>query len=625
MSRKYSLYLTLGLAIIVTVTLIMSINAGYNYVHTKSKIIENMKEDSRTIVLSLQSNITNLIASYAINEYDKLIANEIKQRDIFAIIVEDYNMGRILGKKAYISGKLKDSNEQVIDYDIKDTAINKQLENIFYSDMFDIVLDGKKLGKISIYITDSTMNEELTNIIKTTLKHTIVISILLILSLFIVLRSFIFRPLANIIDEIQRSDKDGIPLGKIPQQSSLEMDSLSSSMNTMIDTLKASRSILKKNEEQLYKALELQTTIFDHSGYLMIRTNKKGLIKQVNKETERLLGYSAKELVDKQTPEILHLKPEVIKRAHEFQEQLNQNVKPSFETFVIKTNLGLKNEHEWTYITKEGKHIPVYLSVSALKNENNEIYGYIGIAQDITERKLIESQSKLASMGEMMGNIAHQWRQPLSVISTIASGLHLRSSVGDINANEIAQNMSNITQQTQYLSNTIDDFRNFIKNSNDKEKVSICGAIKKSLSILDSSLHNHGIEVKSDLEDDLTIDGFSNQLIQVFINIINNAKDAINEKELEKKVIFISTQKTPTGLLLTFKDNGGGVDDTIMSRIFEPYFTTKHKSVGTGIGLSMVYQILTEHHNASLNVVNETYTLDDTNCTGACFRIIFKA
>ncbi len=624
MSRKHSLYLTLGLAIVATVTLIMSINASYNYVHTKNKIIKNMKDNSRTTILSLKNNITNLIASYAINEYDKLITNEIERRDIFAITVEDYNMGKILGSMAYVSGKIKNDNNSIIDYDYQQPQHNELLKNSFYMDTFDITLDNNQLGRISIYMSDKTLNQELTKIIETTLRNTIIISILLILSLFLILRAFIFRPLANIIDEISHCDKDGIPLDKLASHSSREIDALSSSMNTMINTVKASRSILKKNEEELYEALELQTTIFDNSGYLMIRTNKEGIIKQINKECQRLLGYKPEELVDIHTPEIIHLKSELKKRAKEFTKELNQTVQPNFETFVIKTNLGLKNEHEWTYLSKSGKHIPINLSVSALKNEHNDIYGYLGIAQDITERKLIESQSKLASMGEMMGNIAHQWRQPLSVISTIASGLHVRSTLNNIDKKEIAQNMENITQQTQYLSNTIDDFRNFIKNSNDKEQLSICATLNKALSILDSSLQNNEITIIKTFEDDIKITGFSNQLIQVFINIMNNSKDAINDKQLEKKLIFISTKKTPKGLMLTFKDNGGGIDDTIITRIFEPYFTTKHQSVGTGIGLSMVYQILTEHHNANLHVINETYTFDKNTYTGACFRIAFN-
>ncbi len=140
----------------------------------------------------------------------------------------------------------------------------------------------------------------------------------------------------------------------------------------------------------------------------------------------------------------------------------------------------LKEEREWTYVTKDGKQIPVILSVTALRDKENKIYGYIGISRDITQNKMMESQAKLASMGEMIGNIAHQWRQPLSAISTIASGLKVKNEYQILDKNELVQDVDSIMQQIVYLSKTIDDFRDFIKNKHDKEDFLISTIIEKN-------------------------------------------------------------------------------------------------------------------------------------------------
>jgi len=742
MNKKYSLYLALALIIFVIVTSIMTLSSTYTYITTKNKTIEEMKNNSKTTILSIKDTIENLISAYAVNEYDTLIYNEINRRNIFAIIIEDNNMGKILGTNTLTSGKIKYNNSRIVDYNPTNMKHNKQLENCFYSDTYNIInKKGKKLGTISIYISDYTMNKELTNIISETIKNSIILSLLLIISLFIAIRIFILKPIHDIIDTISQRNKDGIPKEHIANNSFIEINNLSTSINNMITSIKESTNNLKNeqnrleyllqlspiavriakdkgenvifankaysrilhleeespinrnpkdyytkksdyeeiiktleknesiynkliklkvknktiwvlasytnidfdgedaiigwfydvtnektNEKKLYEALELQTTIFDNSGYLIIRTNKDGIIKQINKEAEKLLGYKAEELIDIYTPEILHLEEEVKQRAIEFSKELDIDIKPGFEVFTLKSELELKNEYEWTYVTKDGKHIPIFLSVTALKNKNNKIYGYIGISRDISQDKLIESQAKLASMGEMIGNIAHQWRQPLTVVSTIASGTKIRSQLNMISDDELLENMDNITLQVQYLSKTIDDFRDFIKNKNDKEKIYISKLIDKTLSIVSPALKNNSIEIIKSIDEDIQIYGFENQLVQALINIINNSKDALkdNSEVSPDKYIFINTKKEDNIFTLSIKDNGGGINKDIKDKIFDPYFTTKHQSIGTGIGLSMTYSILKEHHNTNIKVSNETFIYKESKYTGACFEIVFE-
>lgn len=269
----------------------------------------------------------------------------------------------------------------------------------------------------------------------------------------------------------------------------------------------------------------------------------------------------------------------------------------------------------------KNKRINVTLSASWMPDKKHILLSM----KDITKNKLFEEQSKLAAMGEMIGNIAHQWRQPLSVITTISSNIKLRSEYDQLEDYDIESDMNIIMQQAQYLSKTIDDFRNFIRNTKDAHKLSLKDTIEKTLSILHSAMINNSITIITDLKDDIEIEGYENELIQAFINIINNAKDAIKENvKDDEKLIFIDSKKEDSSLIITIKDNGGGISDNIIHRIFEPYFTTKNKTVGTGIGLSISYKMITERHNASIDVYNEEYIYNNKNYKGACFKITFK-
>ena len=126
-------------------------------------------------------------------------------------------------------------------------------------------------------------------------------------------------------------------------------------------------------------------------------------------------------------------------------------------------------------------------------------------------------------------------------------------------------------------------------------------------------------------EDDIIIEGFENEIIQALINIINNAKDAIKENstQLEERVILIKTIKDNNSLNMIIQDSGKGISPEILPRIFEPYFTTKHKSIGTGIGLSMTRKIIIEHHNGQISATNKKFTFNKKECFGACFVISF--
>ncbi len=252
-AHERSLYVTLGIIIVLTVTIIMSIHTTFSYLHTKNKILQEIKQSSKETVVSLQKNVTNLIKSYSINEYDKLIFNAMQRKDNFAIIVEDYNMGKILGEKSFFSGKIRDAQWNIVDYDSKNSEHGRALKKCYYSDKYEIISDtGSHLGTISIYISDNVMNEELNKIIIGSVINLFAISLLLILSLFITIRFFVLKPLSDIIEVIKNHDDDGIPVDLIPTHGSKEIFLLSSTMNHMIISIKNSRVAFKEQKSAMH-------------------------------------------------------------------------------------------------------------------------------------------------------------------------------------------------------------------------------------------------------------------------------------------------------------------------------------------------------------------------------------
>ncbi|WP_321314711.1 ATP-binding protein [Halarcobacter sp.] len=234
--------------------------------------------------------------------------------------------------------------------------------------------------------------------------------------------------------------------------------------------------------------------------------------------------------------------------------------------------------------------------------------------------KMMLHQSKLASMGEMIGNIAHQWRQPLSVISTSASGIRVQNELGVLNDETLHNSVNGIVNSTKYLSQTIDDFMDFVKNDKSAVEFDIKENIEKNIEILKGSLKIHQINLVLNCHKEY-IKGFPNELTQVFINIVHNAKDALKEQNVKEKYIFIETNKTDKDVEIIIKDNANGIPNHIINKVFDPYFTTKNESNGTGLGLYMSYRIITESMKGNIKVENVEYNFNEKTYIGAMFTI----
>ncbi|XOB61494.1 ABC transporter substrate-binding protein [Campylobacterota bacterium DY0563] len=264
--------------------------------------------------------------------------------------------------------------------------------------------------------------------------------------------------------------------------------------------------------------------------------------------------------------------------------------------------------------TKELQQINLELE-ERVKKEVNE---------NLKKDTLLSKQSKFAAMGEMIQNIAHQWRQPLSVISTGASGLKVKKEFeGKIDEKLLDETLDKIIDTTNHLSTTIDDFMHFFKPNKQKQIFKIEDAVNKTLNIFNYNINNKKIEVIKNI-DDVSLDSFQGEFIQIIINIVNNAKDAFKEENCSEMYIFIDVKSKKNEVILEIKDSAGGIDEEIIDKIFEPYFTTKHQYQGTGIGLYMCKQIIDKHMHGSIEVHNKEYTYKNKLHKGASFLIKLK-
>ncbi|RXJ88844.1 histidine kinase [Arcobacter sp. CECT 8983] len=243
------------------------------------------------------------------------------------------------------------------------------------------------------------------------------------------------------------------------------------------------------------------------------------------------------------------------------------------------------------------------------------------LVENTKQQNILAQQSKMAAMGEMIGNIAHQWRQPLSTISTTATGLKLQKEMDILDDKFLLESLDGINNSAQFLSKTIDDFRNFFKTDKKKEVFSIQEALDKALALVYVQFHNKNIKIIRNNADG-EIKNLENEFIQVIINILNNARDELVKKDLDvEKVIFIDVVKKKKYITISIKDNAGGVPENILNRVFEPYFTTKHKSQGTGIGLYMSQEIIRKNMQGEILLENKEYNYNDIDYKGACFTI----
>ena len=231
------------------------------------------------------------------------------------------------------------------------------------------------------------------------------------------------------------------------------------------------------------------------------------------------------------------------------------------------------------------------------------------VEQSRQKDEIMFRQSRLASMGEMIGNIAHQWRQPLNALVLIIQSFQMKRMVGKLDDEFIDKQVDEGIKLAASMSKTIDDFRNFFKPNKKEEYFSVKETIRESICLVGHYYEKLEIDICLSSEEDFETLGYPNEFSQVMMNLFSNSKDVLKEKENQNKhievVVKIDTKKNKG--MISVIDNGGGISEEVQDRMFEPYFTTKHQSNGTGIGLYMSREIIEKQMNGSIWSQNISY------------------
>ena len=283
---------------------------------------------------------------------------------------------------------------------------------------------------------------------------------------------------------------------------------------------------------------------------------------------------------------------------------INKLTKVKEEIEVLNNTLERKVELRTKELKLSNKKLK--LKTLELEDLNNTLDARI--KEEINTRKkqeqLLIQQSKLAEMGEMISMIAHQWRQPLSALSTLFQNVHLRYSLNKLNKEYLDKQLLLSNALTGKMSKTIDDFRNFFQPNKEKVEFSIQTAIKQTIFLIDDSFKSNSIKINNTDSQDILIYGFESELSQVLLNIITNSKDAFLETKINKPNININTKIKDNSVQIFISDNAGGIEEEILDRIFEPYFSTKESYNGTGLGLYMSKMIIEQNMHGKLSVQN---------------------
>ncbi|MEI6305323.1 MAG: sensor histidine kinase [Deltaproteobacteria bacterium] len=241
-----------------------------------------------------------------------------------------------------------------------------------------------------------------------------------------------------------------------------------------------------------------------------------------------------------------------------------------------------------------------------LEEFNSSLEERITAAVSEIRRKdqLLIEKSRLATMGEMINNIAHQWRQPLNNVGLLVQNLQYGFESGDITQEEMRSEVEKIMETILFMSSTIDDFRNFFRQDKEKRDFRINDMLKVTTDLISTGLRECNIALQLEIMDTVSANGYPNEYSQVLLNILINAKDVLSERHLTSPKIIVRLFEENGWAVVTVWDNGGGIEENILPRIFDPYFSTKEPGKGTGIGLYMSKVIIEQNMDGRLSASN---------------------
>jgi PAS domain S-box-containing protein len=332
--------------------------------------------------------------------------------------------------------------------------------------------------------------------------------------------------------------------------------------------------------------------VVDQNPYTTIITDKNGFIEYVNKQCLGMTGYFHHELIGKNMNIFrsgAHSEP--------FYRQLWNTVSEEKQVWRGTMINRMKN----------GEHRDCASIIFPIFNKENEIVNFVTVQEDVTERtikdKLFLMQTRQAQMGEMLSMIAHQWRQPLTIISSYLSRGRVNILLQKATMENFLEDIDAIELQIQHLSRTITDFRDFFKPNKQAVLTTSATLLSKTLGLIEHSLSHNNIVVRQTHQNDLEYRTFENELVQVMLNLLKNGQDVFEERSIVAPEMVIKSDQQEGYVIISVEDNAGGIDTVLMDTIFLPYVSTKSHT-GTGLGLYMCKTVIENHCHGTIRIEN---------------------
>jgi len=352
---------------------------------------------------------------------------------------------------------------------------------------------------------------------------------------------------------------------------------------------------LEVQNRKLLDSVDTFQTLLDTTMEMIIIIDSNKLIQDINRAgVDLLLAHTKEDLIGRRLPDFVDEKD-----SHRLNDILQNKKAEPFELSMRKIG---------------GENFPTLANSQDVirKGKRFRIITMQDLTQIQQKERLLIQQSRMAQMGEMLSMIAHQWRQPLGAISSAIFGIQTKLATGKYDNQESNEELykylntkhKRINEYVQFLSTTIDDFRNFFKPDKKKELVMFESPIGRALQIVEGTLSAKGIDIGYAFNVNERVSMFQNEIMQVILNILKNSEDNFLEKGTKEPRIRIETYKQSAHYEIIISDNGGGISDHIIGKVFDPYFSTKDEKNGSGLGLYMSKVMIEEHSGGLLRVEN---------------------
>jgi PAS domain S-box-containing protein len=415
-----------------------------------------------------------------------------------------------------------------------------------------------------------------------------------------VLQRTIIRPIATLAEAAERVRTEGdYTLNLRSAAGTDEVASLGRSFDAMMIAV-------RDRENNLRRLTLFQRTLLDNVAYGIASTTPDGIVSSFNPAAERLLGYTADDVVGKRTPLSWHDPEEVQKRARQLSVELGETIAPGFATFTSLARRGLPDEYEWVFIRKDGTRVPVLLSVTALRDDHGQVTGFVGLINDLTERKQMERQylhsQRMEVVGTLASGVAHDLNNILSPILMACDLLREK-----LDAAEDLETLAMIEGGAQRGASIIRQLLLFGRGvEGERAQINPTHLLKEMVKIMRETFPRSIVVVDASPIDLWTVQADATQLHQVLMNLCVNARDAMPEGgtltagaknvSLGEDATRIDPRAKPGPYVeISVADTGQGIAPEVFNRIFDPFFTTKALGKGSGLGLSTLLAIVKSH------------------------------